>query len=90
VAARTLPDKATFRATLSALWLLLGLALTATYVVEGRITRATALSALSLVPALGVGLGVGELLHRRVSEAAFRVVVFGLLAGLSITLAVRV
>jgi uncharacterized membrane protein YfcA len=89
VAARTLPDKASFRATLSALWLLLGTALTTAYVLEGRVTRDTTLSTFPLIPALAVGLGAGELLHRRVSERTFRVVVFVLLIVLSVALVVR-
>jgi uncharacterized membrane protein YfcA len=89
VAARTLPDKATFRATLSALWLVLNVALVAFYVADGRVSRGTLRDSFPLVPALAVGLGLGEVLHGRVSERAFRVAVFVMLLVVAAVLAAR-
>ncbi len=80
VSARELRDKAAFRATLSALWVVLNLLLLPRLVADGVLGRATLpVSAALLVP-LGVGLVAGELLHRRLDERRFRVVVGGTLA----------
>jgi len=89
VCARTLPDKARFRATMTALWLLLNAALVVVYAVDGRVTATTLRGCAPLVPALGIGLVAGEVLHGRVSERAFRVAVFGLLFVVAIVLGVR-
>jgi uncharacterized membrane protein YfcA len=83
-AGRTLPDKARFRATLSALWLLLNAIVFASLVARGTVHAGTlAISALLVVP-LVLGITVGERVHARVSEARFRRGVFVLLlvAGL--------
>jgi len=89
VAARTLPDKAAFRATLSALWLVLNLALVVVYVFHGRVTGATLRDGVPLVPGLVTGLAVGEALHTRVPEPTFRVGIFTLLLLVSVALAAR-
>ena len=89
VCARTLPDKATFRATLSALWLLLNVVVVGSYVIHGQVTVVTLRDSVPLVPGLLVGLALGEVLHGRVPDRAFRVVVFVLLLVVAVVLGVR-
>ena len=89
VAARTFDDKASYRATLSALWLLLNAGLITVYALTGRVTGQTLLSSLPLLPAVLVGIFVGDLLHRRVPERAFKLVVFAMLLGVAALLAAQ-
>jgi uncharacterized membrane protein YfcA len=76
--------KARFRASLSAVWLVLGLALVAAYAGQGRIERASLLATAALVPVLGAAFAAGEWAHHRLDETRFRRAVFALLlaAGL--------
>ncbi len=75
VSARELPDKAAFRATLSMLWLVLNALVMPRLVMDGHVTAATLqTSALMLIP-LGLGIGAGELIHQRLDEGRFRVIV---------------
>jgi len=89
VSGRVLPDKSEFRATLSALWLLLNIVLFASHIIAGRVTRETPLLSLLLVPALVGGLYFGNLLHDRIPAEAFRRVVFVMLALVGVVLLVR-
>ncbi len=89
VAARTMKDKAVFRATLSALWLLLNVVLVALYALGGRVTAATLRDSVPLLPAVAVGLALGDVVHARVSEASFKRLVFGLLVIVAGVLAAR-
>ena len=89
VCARTIPDKTVFRATLNALWIPLSGALLVTYVAKGHITMATLKDTAPLVPGLIVGIVVGELLHGRVPERVFRVVVFATLLVVAVLIGVR-
>lgn len=69
---RTDLDKSTLRTTLTAVWLVLGLALVAVFASQGRMTAASlGRSATLLVPTL-FGVAVGEWLHHRVDDAFFR------------------
>jgi uncharacterized membrane protein YfcA len=80
VAGRELPDKGTFRSTLSALWLLLNLVLVAGYLLAGVLGGESArLTAVLAVP-LAVGLLAGDVLHHRVDARLFRTMVYALLA----------
>lgn len=82
-------NKGSFRATMSALWLILNVILELTYAADGLITAATLRqSALLLVP-LGLGLLAGEALHHRMETERFRLGVFVLLALSSTTLLIR-
>jgi hypothetical protein len=76
--------KARFRATLSSVWLVLGVALSLAYAAQGRLDRGSLLATAALVPVLVAALWLGEHAHRRMDEARFRYVVFALLlvAGL--------
>jgi len=78
-AGRTLRDKASFRATLSALWLVLNVVVLGSLAQRGAVNGGgLAVSALLTVP-LVLGIAVGERIHARVSEARFRRGVFVLL-----------
>ena len=89
VCGRTIRDKHVFRATLAALWLLLGALLTAAYARGGHVGAASLGRTAVLVPGLVLGLAGGELAHGRLPERAFRLVVFALLAIVGAVLALR-
>lgn len=86
VCARTLPDKARFRATMSALWLVSNLLLVGAYAVAGRLEWS---KSAMLAPGLLAGLAAGSVLHGRIPERAFRTLVFALLLVVAVVLAVR-
>lgn len=89
VTGRELTDKARFRATLSALWLVLNVALVISYAAAGQLGRGTlSISAVLAVPLL-LGIAVGEWAHRRVPEALFKRMVFALLLVAGVLLAAR-
>jgi hypothetical protein len=78
--------KATFRSTLSALWLLTNTVLAISYLAKGRLNEPTLRFTVWLVPFVLLGMVAGEILHDRVNEHHFRISVFAILilAGLSI------
>jgi uncharacterized membrane protein YfcA len=79
VSARELPDKHAFRATLSALWVVMNALVVPRLVQVGAVTGETlGQSALLLVP-LAAGTFVGERLHAALDERTFRVAVAALL-----------
>ena len=71
-ASREIQEKSSFRATLSVLWLSLNTVLIITYAVFGRLMGEPTKLALYFLPALAFGILVGEILHARVNELAFR------------------
>ncbi len=79
VASRELEGKARFRATLSALWLVLNVTLVVNYASLGLIGRASAGRSLALAPSLLLAIPIGEWLHHRLPEARFRPVVYAVL-----------
>ncbi|MBL8923636.1 MAG: TSUP family transporter [Myxococcaceae bacterium] len=86
VSARELPDKHAFRATLSALWVVMNGLVMPRLVRDGAVTASTlTTSALLLVP-LALGIVLGERAHAALDERRFRVVVAALLlvAGLGL------
>ncbi len=79
VASREGFDKGTFRATLSALWLLLGAILAVRFGIAGRYSVSDlGIAALLLIP-VALATRFGDWLHTRVSERPFRLVSMGLL-----------
>jgi uncharacterized membrane protein YfcA len=76
VTSREITDKARFRSTLSALWLVLNAILVGVWSVEGRVGRQSLGVTLAFVPSLVGGMVLGEVVHRRVPDRAFRVMVY--------------
>jgi len=75
-------DKATFRTTLTALWMIANAVLAGVFAARGQVDGATLLSTTALVVPALVGIGVGEALHARVDEWRFRLAVW-LVVGLA-------
>lgn len=89
VCGRILRDKKAFRATLSTLWLVLGVVLLAVYARGGHLGAASFRLSATLAPGLVFGLIGGEIAHGRIPERAFRAIVFTMLALVGGTLALR-
>lgn len=89
VVGRELPDKGRFRATLQAVWWILGVLLLARYAHAGHLTRVTLGHSAWLLLALVIALPIGEAVHRRIAPGPFRKAVFGLLLFAGSSLAVR-
>ncbi len=89
VTSRVIEDKNAYRATLSALWTILNLAMLTSYLVQGQLDGRTAGLGVGLVPSIAIGMVLGEILHSRVPAKTFRGVVFGMLALAGLVLVVR-
>ncbi len=89
VVGRTLQEKSAFRATLSALWLVMNLALIVTMVAQGSIGAASLRTSAMMIVPLGLGLAIGNRLHDHVPERTFRVSVFILLLCAALVLFAR-
>lgn len=76
---RAVGDKARFRATLSALWLVLNAVLVGQFVARGLVSEASLARSGVLLGPLLAGLVAGEALHARLVERRFRVAVHLLL-----------
>jgi uncharacterized membrane protein YfcA len=86
VASRELPEKAVFRASLSAVWVLLNLLLLPRLWLEGNLSSSSlGTSGLLLLPLLA-GIVAGEWIHHRLDERRFRVAVAVLLVAAGLTL----
>ncbi len=81
-------DKATFRATLIAVWWSLNLLLSVVFFWQGRLLPALPQIAL-YSPLLFIGVWLGGLWHQRLDEGRFRQMIYGLLllTGLALLLA---
>lgn len=80
VAAKRLgDDRGRFRATLAALWILLNVALVATFAVRGALGASSLEASATLVPGLVVGTLLGSWAHPRIPQRAFKLGVFVLL-----------
>lgn len=89
VVGRSLTDKAAFRATLSALWLVMNVVLVSTMAWDGSVSRASLATTAALLPSLLLGLWAGDRLHHRLDERTFRLAVFALLLVAALVLLVR-
>jgi uncharacterized membrane protein YfcA len=78
-------EKRAFRATLSSVWLVLGVALTAAYAAGGRLGRDSLLATATLLPVLAFAIPAGEWAHHRLDEQRFRLLVFSLLLAAGLT-----
>jgi hypothetical protein len=81
--------KSVFRSTLSVVWLIMNIFLTGAYAASGRIDVHTLAASAYLLPSLAAGVVAGELLHRRIPERSFKVVVFSLLILSGVVITVR-
>lgn len=79
ILSRSSLPKATFRATLAAVWLILNSALMVGFVLDGRMSARCLQDILLLLPILIVATALGEWGHHRIDERRFRVVTFSLL-----------
>ncbi|MBL8913168.1 MAG: sulfite exporter TauE/SafE family protein [Archangium sp.] len=88
VTAKELPDKHEFRATLSMLWVAMNAALLTTWAIAGKLTTEPLTKSAWMLLPLAAGIAVGELIHRRLDEKKFRLVVAVLLliAGAVLTI----
>ncbi len=86
-ASQTLSGKERFRATLGLLWLILSAVLVVGFVADGSINGDQLWQTVKLSPTLVVGFVVGNQIHKRVSERAFRLTICAMLilAGMSLT-----
>jgi hypothetical protein len=89
VAGRIIPQKANFRSTLAALWIVLNLVLTASYIVTGRLNLSSLSSSAMLLPVVILCIVLGERLHNLVDEYKFRIIVFILLFFAGTSLIIR-
>ena len=81
-------DKARFRASLILVWFSLNSVLTLVFLWQGRLQPQAGLL-LAYLPLIPLGVVLGEWLHHRVNEAAFRLWIYRLLivAALALLLA---
>lgn len=86
---RQLQDKSALRATLSALWLVLGSVLVAQYASLGQLTTDTLVGSAALLPCLLVGKWVGNRVHQRIAAEPFRRLLYWMLLFAALSLLVR-
>lgn len=82
-------NKHAFRSTLAIVWLVLDLVLSVSFAIDGRYDRQSIMRLAIIVPAMPLGVLVGEALHHRVDERRFRYLVFGLLVAGALSLLAR-
>lgn len=78
-----------FRSTLASVWLVLNVALAATFAAAGRYDREMLTHLAMLAPVAPVGIALGEILHHRVDERRFKIAVFTLLIIVALSLVLR-
>ena len=81
--------KKAFRSTLSMVWILLNSILVTRFALSGDYDRSVIFDVLLLVPAVPLGVLVGEWVHHKVDEGSFKVAVLVLLIAAAISLIVR-
>lgn len=79
-------DKRSFRSTLATVWLVLNVALCATYVATGRIDGGILRLMPVLVPTVVLAIAVGEWAHGRLDEQRFRIAVHVLLVAVGVSI----
>jgi uncharacterized membrane protein YfcA len=89
MASRALPDKRRFRATLSAVWILMNGALLVSYALTDRFSTQSAWTSLALLPGSLLGIWIGERLHHRIDATLFRKIVFTMLTVGAVALIAR-
>jgi len=89
VVGRVVPTKHELRATLAVLWLSLNLIVVSRLAIRGVISPTTLATSAMLVPALVLGIALGERVHRIVDERQFRWLTALLLGGMGALLLVQ-
>ncbi|HVV83392.1 MAG TPA: TSUP family transporter [Kofleriaceae bacterium] len=79
VIGRMLPQKTALRSTLAVMWLVLNVIVCVRLVAGGHLDAHSLAVSLRLAPAMAAGMLTGDLVHRRVGEERFRIVVAVLL-----------
>ena len=88
-ASRSIPNKTKFRSTLSSLWLVLGVFLATSHYLGGHADAQTyAYSGMLLAPLIG-GIVLGEILHDKIPQERFRLLVMFLLVFAGAALMLR-
>ena len=82
-------SKHVFRSTVTTVWLVLNSLLCVAYARVGRLDKAVLESVLWVLPAVPLGIWVGEVLHRKVDEHRFRIVAFLVLMVAAVALLIR-
>jgi len=78
-AGRNIPDKRVFRSTLSAMWVILNTVILVSDIATRKFTAESLWLATLMLPALALGIALGEWLHPRIPERPFRILVYSLL-----------
>jgi uncharacterized membrane protein YfcA len=92
VVSRMLPGKTALRSTLAVMWFVLNVIVSARLIARGHLDGHSLTGSLMLIPAMALGMLVGDRVHHRVSEGGFRKVVAVLLlvtGGLLLQAALR-
>jgi uncharacterized membrane protein YfcA len=82
-------NKRVFRSTLSMVWIVLNLILVSRFTLAGDYDRSVMIDVMMLVPAVPLGVFLGEWVHRKVDERSFKFAVLVLLIAAAISLIVR-
>lgn len=80
-------DKARFRATLILVWFTLNSVLTVLFLAQGRL-QAVYVPLLAYLPLVPLGVVIGEHLHHKINETAFRALIYWVLAVAAVALMV--
>ena len=78
-ASKAIVEKSAFRATLSMLWVTTNLCMIGKWICTGNITRQTGGMIFALLPFVVGGALLGNFLHNKVNQFAFRVLVWTVL-----------
>ncbi len=82
-------SKHVFRSTVTTVWLVLNSLLCVAYARAGRLDRDVLVSLAWVLPAVPLGIWLGEVLHNKVDERRFRIVVFVVLMIAAVALLIR-
>ena len=72
-------EKMVFRVTLSSVWLILNIGLSLIFYQSGKITGNSLILLLQFLPAVPIGIIMGEFIHKKISEYKFKIVIFCIL-----------
>lgn len=89
VVGRIIEDKRRFRSTLAALWLLLNTILAISFIQSGSLNLGSLKLTALFIPALALGMWLGEHAHHKISPRAFRVLTWLILFAAAIVRVVR-